>query len=182
MGSPPADRSFFLRRVRIRNYKSLGNADVELGRLTVLIGRNGSGKSNFLDALYFVADALRTSLDHALKSRGGIESVRRRSSGQAQSFAIVLDVLLPGSQIAEYGLEVAARQRGGFSIRRESLRIESEGGAVVGSYEIRSGTLVSASADNMPRVFRTVSTLSRPPASHSSEGFTISSSQWGSTI
>ena len=43
----------FLKRVRIRNYKSLVNCDVELGALTVLVGRNGSGKSNFLDALRF---------------------------------------------------------------------------------------------------------------------------------
>jgi predicted ATPase len=61
----------FLRRVKIRNYKSIGKSDVELGRLNVLVGRNGSGKSNFLDALRFVVDGLQTSLDHAIKARGG---------------------------------------------------------------------------------------------------------------
>ncbi len=61
----------FLRRVKIRNYKSIGKSDVELGRLNVLVGINGSGKSNFLDALRFVVDGLQTSLDHAIKARGG---------------------------------------------------------------------------------------------------------------
>ncbi|MEM6330650.1 MAG: AAA family ATPase, partial [Planctomycetota bacterium] len=35
----------FISRVRIRNYKSIGRCDVELGGLTLLVGRNGSGKS-----------------------------------------------------------------------------------------------------------------------------------------
>ena len=61
----------FVRRVKLRNYKSIGRCDVELGPLTVLVGHNGSGKSNFLDALAFVSDSLRTSLDHALRERGG---------------------------------------------------------------------------------------------------------------
>ena len=37
-----------------------------------LAGPNGSGKSNFLDALKFAADALRSSLDHALRERGPV--------------------------------------------------------------------------------------------------------------
>lgn len=44
----PAERRPFVRRVKIR---------VSLGALTVLVGRNGAGKSNFLDALRFVADS-----------------------------------------------------------------------------------------------------------------------------
>jgi ABC-type hemin transport system ATPase subunit len=69
--SPEAGAACFLTRVRIRNYKSIGKCDASLYPLTVLVGRNGSGKSNFLDALRFVTEALHTSLDHAIKSRGG---------------------------------------------------------------------------------------------------------------
>lgn len=54
--------------VRIRNYRSIGKCQIELAPLTVLVGRNGAGKSNFLDALRFVVDGLRTSLDHAVKA------------------------------------------------------------------------------------------------------------------
>ena len=38
----------FLHQVKIRNFKSIETCRVELGPLTVLVGRNGSGKSNFL--------------------------------------------------------------------------------------------------------------------------------------
>jgi len=47
-----------IRRVKIRNYKSIKNCDVELKPFTILVGRNGSEKSNFLDALRFLSDGL----------------------------------------------------------------------------------------------------------------------------
>jgi len=59
-----------VRRVRLRNYKSIAACDVRLGPFTALVGPNGSGKSNFLDALRFVRDALDTNLEHALRERG----------------------------------------------------------------------------------------------------------------
>jgi len=55
--------STFLTRVVLRNYKSIAECNVRLHPLVFLVGPNGAGKSNFLDALRFVADALRTSLD-----------------------------------------------------------------------------------------------------------------------
>src|SRR5713101_3554241 len=79
--------STFLTRVVLRNYKSIAACDVQLCPLVFLVGPNGAGKSNFLDALRFVADALRTSLDHALRDRGGIKEVRRRSGGHPTHFA-----------------------------------------------------------------------------------------------
>jgi predicted ATPase len=150
MDDPQRSDRPFLKRVRIRDYKSIATADVELGQLTVLVGRNGSGKSNFLDALRFVADSLQTSLDHAVKSRGGIDSVRRISAEPSRSFAVALDVSLPGRQTAVYELEIAARQKGGFQIAREALRIQAAGDVALASYEVESGTLVKASLDNMP--------------------------------
>jgi predicted ATPase len=38
-------------RVRIRNYKSISDLQLELGKLTILIGPNSSGKSSILDGL-----------------------------------------------------------------------------------------------------------------------------------
>lgn len=141
-----------LRRITIRNYKSIGKADIGLGRLTVLVGRNGSGKSNFLDALRFVADGLQTSLDHAVKSRGGIDSVRRRSTGHPRNFAIQLEVVLPDFATGVYNFEVTARERGGFVIRRESLRVQSASSALIGSYTVEDSR-VTASFDNPPPAF-----------------------------
>src|ERR1700757_3299313 len=65
----------FLRRVRIRGYKSIAFCDVELQPLTVLVGRNASGKSNFLDALAFVKDALTKGVMEAVGLHGGRNAI-----------------------------------------------------------------------------------------------------------
>ncbi len=44
-----------LKRIRIKGYKSLEDVEVELNGLTVLVGANASGKSNFLDAVQFLS-------------------------------------------------------------------------------------------------------------------------------
>jgi predicted ATPase len=134
----------FLRRVRIRNYKSIESCDVSLGALTVLVGRNGAGKSNFLDALRFVADGLQTSLDHAIKARSGIDAVRRRSTGHPRNFEIGLQIGLPGWHVATYAFEIAARKEGGFVVRRERLRIVKPDGGLAASYRIEDTQLVDA--------------------------------------
>lgn len=46
-------------RVVLRNYKSIAVCDVSPAQLTFLVGPNGSGKGNFLDALRFVSDSLQ---------------------------------------------------------------------------------------------------------------------------
>ena len=44
-----------IERIAIRNFKSIEELDFQLGRLNVLIGANGSGKSNILEAVGMVA-------------------------------------------------------------------------------------------------------------------------------
>ena len=60
-----------------RNFKSIRELDLELGPLTVLVGPNASGKSNVLDVLRFIGQALSRNLDAAVTSRGGMGAVRR---------------------------------------------------------------------------------------------------------
>lgn len=131
----------FVKRVRIRNYKSLASCDVELGAFTLLVGRNGSGKSNFLDALRFVTDGLQTSLDHAVKSRGGIDEVRRRSTGHPHNFQIELDLSLEGFRQANYRFEIGSQKRGGFLVKHESLRISRPSGGIAEHYEVTEGVV-----------------------------------------
>ncbi|MCB9876349.1 MAG: AAA family ATPase [Planctomycetes bacterium] len=113
-----AQTTHFVRRVRLKNYRSIGACDVQLGPLNFLVGPNGSGKSNFLDALRFVTDSLNQSLDHAIRDRGGVQEVRRRSHGHPNNFAIRLDF---GTDEFEghHTFEVTASGRGAWSVKRE---------------------------------------------------------------
>ena len=114
----------FIHRVKLRNYKSIGRCDVRLGPLAVLVGPNGSGKSNFLDALAFTRQALDMTLDHALRERGGINEVRRRSGGHPSNFSIELQFTL-GDGVTQglYNFEVTSERNGGFSVRREICEV-----------------------------------------------------------
>ncbi len=58
-------------RVSINNFKSIQEIEMELGRVTVLIGENGCGKSNILEAIALCSAAAANKLDHEfLASRG----------------------------------------------------------------------------------------------------------------
>jgi predicted ATPase len=109
----------FLTRVVLKNYKSIEACDVDLHSLTFLVGANGAGKSNFLDALRFVADALRTSLDHALRERGGIQEVRRRTGGHPTHFGIRLEFAVPNGPTGSYAFRIGAKASGGFEVQHE---------------------------------------------------------------
>jgi predicted ATPase len=122
----------FLRRVSIRNYKSIAECDVELGKLTVIVGRNGSGKSNFLDALQFVAESLETSLDHAVRARGSIDDVLRRTEASAEALAIELHFDLSDGRSGVYAIEVAGLPQGRYRVRHERLDIFTPGRDAVG--------------------------------------------------
>ncbi|MEW2632475.1 AAA family ATPase [Streptomyces sp. NPDC048389] len=85
----------FITRVRVDNYKSIAHCDVTLGRFTVLLGLNAAGKSNFLDALRFVRDALVNGPAEAVAARGGWDEVLRRVPEPAASCTIGLEFHLP---------------------------------------------------------------------------------------
>ncbi|BCJ70054.1 AAA family ATPase [Polymorphospora rubra] len=117
-GSVPARAEPFVRRVRVRNYRSIASCDVELGPLTVLLGPNASGKSNFVDALRFAKEVMYGSPTDAVARRGGLDPLLHRSaSGSAESFRIELDLTIPPHRDGEvplpatYGFEIAADPR-----------------------------------------------------------------------
>jgi predicted ATPase len=141
----------FITRITIRNYKSIAACQVSLSQLMFLVGPNGSGKSNFLDALRFVADALRTSLDHALRERGTIREVRRRSGGHPNHFALRFDFQLPTGQIGHYSFRVGARPAGAYEVQTEECRIfQNHALGLEHHFRVQSGKVISSTVSPMP--------------------------------
>lgn len=140
----------FIHRVVLRNYKSIGHCDVRLGALTYLVGVNGSGKSNFLDALHLVRDALNGSLDNALNERGGLSEVRQRSSGHPTHFGIRLEFRLPDGRPGYFAFNVGALKDRGYEVQTEECVIEGIGRGP--SYRIDRGTLRDSSEPSFPAI------------------------------
>jgi hypothetical protein len=47
-----------IHRFRVENFKSIVDVDVDLSPVTVLVGKSGTGKSSFVQALRFLRDVL----------------------------------------------------------------------------------------------------------------------------
>jgi len=58
--------------IKIENFKSLHDLTLDVGRFNILIGENGSGKSNILEAITLAAAAEANKLDNEFLSSRGI--------------------------------------------------------------------------------------------------------------
>ena len=131
-----------LTRVVLKNYKSFAACDVSPPQLCFLVGRNGSGKSNFLDALRFIADSLRQSLDHALRDRGGIHEVRRRAPRRPPDFGMRVEFNLPNGARGRFAFAVRSKKEGAYDINREECSvILPERNAKRHFYEVKNGRI-----------------------------------------
>jgi len=140
----------FLTRVVLRNYKSIGHCDVTLQPLTYLVGSNGSGKSNFLDALHFVRDALSSSLDNAFNERSGLSEVRRRSSGHPNHFGIRLEFQLKSGQKGHYSFYIGSLPARGYEVQSEECVLDGVGRGPF--FKVEKGKLKTSSEETFPAI------------------------------
>lgn len=59
-----------LSRMTIEGYKSIKKCDISFGKINVLIGSNGAGKSNFISAFSFLQDILAKNLQVSVAQSG----------------------------------------------------------------------------------------------------------------
>lgn len=96
-----AERALPVSRIRAKNFRSFRSIDVALSPLTVLVGPNGSGKTNLLKILQFMSDLAHFDVDGALSKWGGFSHVQRQTE---QTGAVELE--LEGS-VTEFASETA---------------------------------------------------------------------------
>ena len=65
-----------LTAVAVDGYRSVRHIRLPVGHLTVLVGRNGVGKTNLYRALELLAAAARGGLSREIAEEGGIELKR----------------------------------------------------------------------------------------------------------
>ncbi|SUD61543.1 SMC domain-containing protein [Ectopseudomonas oleovorans] len=63
-----------LHTLAVANYRSINSLILPLGRLNLITGANGSGKSNLYRALRLLAETAQDGVVNALAREGGLES------------------------------------------------------------------------------------------------------------
>ena len=123
-----------LRSLILGRFHSIPAETVQFANPTFLVGRNGSGKSNFCDALDFLAEAMESSLQSVFERRGGMLVVRNRTPGKDFPRNVGLGVLLGrlngAIEQARYAFEVHSTKDDRFEIRREQCVVHLTNGAV----------------------------------------------------
>ncbi len=115
-----------IEEVRLTAFKSFRGAALPLGDLTLLVGRNGSGKSNALDGLWVLrrlasGDDIRDALDGGREGpavRGGVDGCAPMGS---HAFALGCTVRTGASRV---DLDVTIRTEPSVQIVSESLAID----------------------------------------------------------
>jgi predicted ATPase len=112
-----------LRDVRLENILSFKDTVVsDLGPVTLLIGPNASGKSNFLDALDLLRSGPRNTLGNPISHGGGIQEWlwRGKSSTDTARIECQLEVG-EGKSVMQYVFALQEHPSGGFVIPEERL-------------------------------------------------------------
>lgn len=90
-----------IEKITIENYKSIQHLEIELGRVTVLIGANGSGKSNILEAIALCSAASNNKLDNEFLTSRGIRVTDNpqfmRSAFERQNVSKEIKISVSGS-------------------------------------------------------------------------------------
>jgi predicted ATPase len=105
-------------KICIENFRRLRHVCFQLPQLTALIGANGSGKTSFLDALFFMSRAAGGGLQTTLSNAGGIDQVlTAKSNSIPRAEAIKLGA---SQKNLRYAIQLQP-QGNSFLISHESL-------------------------------------------------------------
>lgn len=121
-----------IRSLIIKRFRSIPTELVEFDNPTFLVGANGSGKSNFVDAFSFLSEAMSSPLQAVFDKRGGIANVRNRTSGKSYppnlGLGITFGTLNGEIQRGRYAFEIRALKNYGFEVTREQCEVQSADG------------------------------------------------------
>ncbi|RLC93360.1 MAG: hypothetical protein DRI39_05940 [Chloroflexi bacterium] len=142
-----------IKRLSVKNYKSLRDIELEFGKVTALIGPNNSGKSNVLDCLAFLAESCRKPINNAFFARGEYPCLV--FGGLEKDIEIEIDFSLGGEcqYYMRFGKQGIGEERlvvsGETRIERDQSRsaIRSDGGWQDGSTNAYESTLYAFGAN-----------------------------------
>ncbi|MFC9995194.1 AAA family ATPase [Nocardia sp. NPDC127526] len=136
-----------LTTLAVENYRSLRRLVVPLGRLNVVTGANGSGKSSLYRVLRLLADFSRNGAVAGLAREGGLDStlwagpnraarneplgLRVGFAGEDFGYAAELGIPIPGQSMFNRDPEIKAEAVWAGPVLRPSTLLADRGGPVV---------------------------------------------------
>lgn len=127
-----------IRSIRVSNFKSFNDLEVELGPFNVLIGANASGKSNFVQVFRFLRDIVDHGLRNAISMQGRIEYLRNIGIGSSKNFSVrvVSDI-----QVVEVAKAREREQYVALTANEASYEFAISFGGSKGAFEVAKDTL-----------------------------------------
>lgn len=118
--------------IEIENFKSFETISLDLNDFTVIIGKNSSGKSNFVDVFRFLRDMIDNGLNQAVLTHGGTAGIHNIStksretriqiSGNTRSSISGISTKGGDLSIKSYSYEIKFRS----FVRKQGLQILNE--------------------------------------------------------
>ena len=108
-----------IKAIKVEHYKSIAHASLRLEKTSVLVGSNSAGKSNFIDAISFLRDAVVHSLEQSVSDRHGIDSI------------------IQWSPTRPYNLEIDIEYETDFGTGRYSVKLSSKARQQIGRASCR---------------------------------------------
>lgn len=124
-----------IKKLQVKNYKSLKDVDLEPGLRNVLVGPNMSGKSNLIDCFKFLTHICTRGLNDAFMTRGGFPEVVWKGEDDGPiSFRLVIDY----GKSYEYEISIIGAPSGLITIEREYLTVKN-GNQIAPLIDLRHG-------------------------------------------
>lgn len=117
-----------IQNLTVKRYRSLADVRLRFGTVRLLIGPNAAGKSNLIDALRLLAEAVRSDMETAVTRRGGLKGIVFLGAKEL-TFEIGLEYFVPDPTAPHsrsdmsYLVRVAERE-GRPGVALEELRIK----------------------------------------------------------
>lgn len=118
-----------IKKIQIKNFKSIKEITLEdVSPLMVLVGANGSGKSNFADAIKFFSLCLERGVEDAVRQAHGIDNILNELSESSPSFHAVIR---HEDRLYDYSLEILLKKPITFKVKKERLVIRDDADNII---------------------------------------------------
>lgn len=155
----------FIKKLQIKNFKSIKETNIEFAPLSMIVGANASGKSNLINVFRFIGNIVTDGIDNAIALQGGIPYLANANipKGEPIEIRFVLDMseenwvrrpkntnVLLAVQEIDYKFVIQPHLKGsGYRISEDYLKISYV-------YEEKEGAANSTLTDSGPVIYSTI--------------------------